>query len=138
MKLLDTNVFIYARGRPHPYQAACRKVLGQVVEEPTGYAIDSELLQEVLHSYRNRGELAAGFTLFDDIDELFPEPLAIGGAELREARRLMARYAGLSTRDAIHAAVVVTQGLEGLISADKAFLEVREIQVFDPRNLAKA
>jgi predicted nucleic acid-binding protein len=44
----------------------------------------------------------------------------------------MTRYRDLGARDAIHAAVVLTNGLEGIVSADKVFKSIIEIRAWDP------
>jgi predicted nucleic acid-binding protein len=43
----------------------------------------------------------------------------------------------LSPRDAIHAAVVLTYGLEGIVSTDRAFGRVPGLVRFDPAELAR-
>ncbi len=53
-------------------------------------------------------------------------------------RAVLARaHERLSPRDAIHAAVVLTNGLEGIVSADRAFDGVPGLVRFDPADLAR-
>ena len=91
MKLLDTNIIIYAAGRPHTYKNACARLLQEIASGDSGYNIDSELLQEVLYVYTLR-ELALGLATFDSLISLFPNPVAITRAEMVEARQLLERY----------------------------------------------
>ncbi|MDP3063754.1 MAG: type II toxin-antitoxin system VapC family toxin [Chloroflexota bacterium] len=135
MKLLDTNVFLYAAGRPHPYKEPCARLLEESSARIGEYAIDTELLQEVLHVYRSRGELARGLTAFDDLIAAFPNPIPIGRVEVVVTRRLLAEYPALSPRDAIHAAVVQAHDLEGIITTDRTFREIRGLAVFDPNDV---
>ena len=92
MKLLDTNIIIYAAGRPHTYKNACARLLQEIASGNSGYNIDSELLQEVLYVYTLRNELALGLATFDSLISLFPNPVAITRAEMVEARQLLERY----------------------------------------------
>ena len=132
MRLLDTNIFVYAHGRPHPYAEACRFLLSQMGQEHLEYTVDTELLQEIMHLYSARGQRSFGLALFDDIVTMFPDPLAIGRDEMLEARRLVQEYSVLSPRDAIHAAVVLQHDLEGIVSADRGFDEVIGLRRYDP------
>ena len=137
MRLLDTNIFVYAHGRPHPLSEPCRALVGRLGEDTQGYTIDTELLQEILHVYSVRDDLVTGFAIFDQLIELFPDPAPVTGAEMQKARRLLEQYPALSPRDAIHAAVVQTQGLEGIVTTDRVFQQVRDLRVFDPRKLTR-
>jgi predicted nucleic acid-binding protein len=136
LKLLDTNIFLYAAGRPHPYKEPCVRLLQEAAGRIGEYAIDAELLQEVLYVYGHRGERARGLAAFDDLIAAFPDPIPIGRAEVVEARRLLESFPALSPRDAIHAAVVTTRALEGIVTTDRAFQRVRGLAVFDPMDPA--
>ena len=50
--------------------------------------------------------------------------------------RLMAETRDLSARDAIHAAVVIEHGLEGIVSADHDFDRILGLVRFDPITLS--
>ena len=48
---LDTNVPIYAAGRPHALKKPCAQILMLVAERPHAFLTDAEVLQELLHRY---------------------------------------------------------------------------------------
>ncbi len=131
MRLIDTNVVIYAAGKAHPLQEEARKVLDQVGEGTLQAIIDTEVLQEILHVYYARRERTKGFDTIDDLLVLFPNPIPIGREEIETARDLMRAHSFLSARDAIHAAVVQTHDLEGIITADKVFDRIKGLKRFD-------
>ncbi len=131
MRLIDTNVVIYAAGKAHPLQEEARKVLDQVGEGTLQANIDTEVLQEILHVYYARRERTKGFDTIDDLLVLFPNPIPIGREEIETARDLMRAHSFLSARDAIHAAVVQTHDLEGIITADKVFDRIKGLKRFD-------
>jgi predicted nucleic acid-binding protein len=133
LKLIDTNVFIYAVGRPHEYKESCVRLLDRFENGTVDANIDVELLQEVLFYFWQRRRPADGLVLFDSIVDAFADPIAITAREALVARDLAGRYSQLEPRDAIHAAVVLTHGLEGIISADSDFNSVSGVRRFDPR-----
>ena len=64
MRLIDTNVVIYAVGKAHPLQDEARRVLDRVAEGTLHANVDAELLQEVLHVYDARRERRKGFDMW--------------------------------------------------------------------------
>ena len=132
MKLIDTNIIIYAVGRPHSYQEPCARILREASSSVDAYTIDAEVLQELLHVYTMRAERSHALQVFDRSLRLFPDPLPIGRPELVRARDLVEQHTQLSSRDSRHAAVVMTRGLEGIVTTDRGFRMVTGLEVFDP------
>lgn len=132
MKLLDTNVIVYAVGRPHLYKSVCSQLLKDAAEKVGRFNINTELLQEILYLYTAKGERALGISTCNDLLRILPDPFPISRDEIEAANELMVRYPNLLPRDAVHAATVKTNSLEGIISADKDFDSVGEILRFDP------
>lgn len=135
MKLLDTNVFVYARGKPGPYKEPCRALIAEAGGKPSAFGVDVELLQELLDIYARRNQRKNGAAFVADILTSFPEPFPITRGQVEEAAGIIVAHPRLSPRDAIHAAVVRLHGLEGIVSADKAFDRVPGVKRFDPLKL---
>lgn len=135
MKLLDTNIVIYAFGGHHRYREPCRRLFREIAEGSTAYTIDVELLQEVLHVYLARAQKGVASHVFDRLMKVFLNPIPIGRTEVLTARSLLERHTGLSPRDAIHAAVALTTGLEGVVTTDRGMARVKEVACFDPLEL---
>ncbi len=136
MKLLDTNVFVYAQGKPHPYRQPCRSVLEQAELQPDAYGVDVEALQELLDVYSRRRQRELAVQTVSDVLDSFANPLPVTRREIEEAAEIVAAYSQLSPRDAIHAAVCRTYELEGIVSTDGAFDHVSGLVRFDPPKLA--
>ena len=136
MKLLDTGIFLYAQGGPHRYFGPCRALVAGLGPDSSGYTIDAELLQEILRVYIISGERARAFRTFDRLISLFPQPVPLAAEEALSARQILESYPDLSLRHAIHAGVVSTHHLEGIVTTDKAFAQVSGLTVFDPLALA--
>ncbi len=132
MKLLDTNIVVYAVGRAHACKQPCVRVLQEVTRGEGGFGADSELFQEVLYLYSARGERTRALSTCADLLVMFPDPLPVGREEIVLAHQLMGDYPGLMPRDAIHAAVVLASHLEGIVSTDKGFDTITGLTRFDP------
>lgn len=52
MILIDSNIFMYAAGTPHPNKEPSATFLDQVAIGEVDAVIDAEVLQEILHRYR--------------------------------------------------------------------------------------
>lgn len=136
VKLLDTNIVIYALGRDHPYREPCRAIMNQLEGHPHDYAADAEMLQEVLYVFSNRKDIETGVSAVLRLLDLFPHVIPITGSEIAVAARLIGQPPQLSIRDAIHAAVALEHGLEGIVTADKVFDHIPGVRRFDPTEVA--
>jgi predicted nucleic acid-binding protein len=136
VKLFDTNVLVYARGKAHPYRDGCIDLLRAAEGDPGLFAIDVELLQEILDLYTRRGRRAFAARFVAETLRAFSDPFPVTRREIEEATDIVRSYRRVTPRDAIHAAVVITYDLEGIVSADRALDQIDEITRFDPRSLA--
>ena len=136
MKLLDANIAIYAHGAPHPYRESCRYIMDWLESDAADYVVDAEVIQEILHVYSRRGEINRGIRLAENLLRFLPDVIPITVAEIRAAMRLMRETPGLSSRDAIHAAVVMLHGLDGIVSADRDFDRIPGLLRYDPVDMA--
>jgi predicted nucleic acid-binding protein len=135
LKLIDANVFVYARGGPHAYRDPCRRLLADILSAREEGNVDTEALQEIMHVYWYRKQLERGLDYLERLLVLFPTPLPVTGDIIATARDVLTTHPRLSPRDAIHAAVVLNHGLEAIISADRAFDEISEIKRLDPQEM---
>ncbi|MBI2912677.1 MAG: type II toxin-antitoxin system VapC family toxin [Chloroflexi bacterium] len=135
MRLIDTSVFIYAVGRPHEFKEVCARLSREFLLGEHDVNIDTELLQEVLYHFWRRGRHVDGIELVDRIMAGLPEPFPVTLREVRVGRDVLLGHPQLSPRDAIHAAVVMVHGLEGIISTDRAFDAIPAVRRFDPKEL---
>lgn len=94
--------------------------------------VDAEVLQEILQRYRAIGRWEDGRRVFDLTRQLFPTVVPITATILDRARRLLDTDEGIMARDALHAAAVMAEGLDGLCSYDRDFDRIRGIVRVEP------
>jgi len=135
LKLIDANVFIYARGQPHRYRDPCRTLLADVSAGREIANTDTEALQEVVYVYWYRRRQDNGLRYLDRLLKLFQAPFSVDHAIMLGARLVLGTHPRLDPRDAIHASVVIQHGLEGIISTDRAYDGIAGVTRFDPKDL---
>lgn len=133
MILVDANVFMYAAGGTHPNKRPSVELLEGIARGETEAATDAEVLQEILHRYRAIGRWSDGRRVFDLARRIVPSVLPVTAEVLDRARELMDRYETLVARDAVHAAVVRTNGLRAICSYDRDFDPIAGLQRVEPR-----
>jgi predicted nucleic acid-binding protein len=50
---IDTNIFMYAAGKPHKFKEPCVSLLSRVQSGELKAAIDTEVFQEILYRYHH-------------------------------------------------------------------------------------
>ena len=132
MTLVDSNVFMYAAGREHPFKKRAAAFLEKVAEGSVAAVTDAEVLQEILHRYRALGRWSEGRQVYDAARTVFPAVVAITGEVLDRARLLLDKHSELMARDALHAAVVRMHGFDSICSFDRDFDRVSGLRRVEP------
>jgi predicted nucleic acid-binding protein len=132
MILVDSNILMYAAGAEHPNKAPSVAWLERVARDEIEASLDAEALQEILHRYRAIGRWQEGRVVYDMARRIIPLVIPITGEILDRARALLDEYSTLLARDALHAAVVETQGLEAICSYDQDFDSIQGIRRIEP------
>ena len=134
--LFDTNVWVYALGDPHPYRDSCRRIVadqgdGRLAGEVTSVVV-AELVHQRLRQTGDRREAAQrGREL-----ALACRVHAPGEADASLALELFERVAGLDSFDALLAATALNRGIDAILSADRAFDHVDDLERVDPLDSA--
>jgi predicted nucleic acid-binding protein len=111
----------------------------EIAEGRLSAAIDTEIVQEALYRFGSEGkpkigvEMARG--LLDLVDVVYPVTLP----ESRLSIELFERYAGrgVTARDALHAAVMLSNRIRRIVSADRHFDQIDGIERMDPMAFAR-
>ncbi len=120
MIFVDTNVFVYAVGRPHPLRDPARRILLDAARGSEALVTSCEVLQELLHVYlpvERLETLDKAWTLATSrtvgIWSVEPDDLAL-------ARSSITRHPELPARDLLHLACCRRRGVERIHSFDRA------------------
>lgn len=136
--LLDTAVFLYARGGEHPLRGSCATLLEHVTAGRLVPECSAELVQELTHVLLRRGQsprtvvrevrAVQGMCRVHPFDELV----------LDAALDLVARGGALGMRDAVHAATALVHQLDAVVTTDRAFAAVPRLRVLTPAEACDA
>ncbi len=135
MILLDSNILMYAAGAEHPHKAPSVALLRRIADGDVDAAIDAEVLQEILHRYRAIRRWEDGRKVYDLARTLLPVVLPITAPVLDRARGLMDTHAECTARVALHAAVCLDAGAEGLCSYDRFFGRIEGVRRMEPTDV---
>jgi len=130
--LVDANVIMYAAGADHPHKRPSVALLGSVARGEVEATIDAEVLQEILHRYRAIGRWEDGRRVYDLTRQLFRSVVPVTAEVLDRARRILDTDRRIMARDALHAAVVMAEGLEAVCSWDRDFDRIKGLVRREP------
>lgn len=132
MILIDATVIMYAAGADHPHKQPSVALLERVARGEIEATIDAEVLQEILHRYRAIGRWEDGRRVYDLTRQLFPSVVPVTAEILDRARRLLDAHRRIMARDALHAAVVLTERLDAVCSYDRDFDRIKGLVRREP------
>jgi predicted nucleic acid-binding protein len=132
---LDTCVQIYAAGEDHPYREPCARIVLAVADGEIEAATDAEVIQEIAYRFHAIRRRAEGLKLAETFLSVMGTVLPVTCREISRSLQLQRSYAFLSPRDAVHVAVMEGAGLKQIVTADRHFDRVREVQRVDPLRL---
>ncbi|MSQ14695.1 MAG: PIN domain-containing protein [Dehalococcoidia bacterium] len=133
---IDTNVPIYAAGRPHQLKDPCVQILLLVAEQPQAFTTNAEVLQELIHRYLALRLWPQGREVFRRFTELMRGRVeAVQAVDVERAADLADSFPELAARDLLHAAMMQRLGLHRIISADTDFDRISELERLDPAHL---
>lgn len=116
MIFVDTNVVMYAVGRPHPRREEAQELIRSGALGTL--ATSAEVLQELLHAYlpvRRHKTLDAALRLTNDRMTVWP----VDAETVLTARALTTKHPQLSARDLIHLATCLTHQVDELWTFDR-------------------
>jgi hypothetical protein len=116
---VDTNVVMYAVGRPHPLKAEAEAFFEAVLRERRALATSAEVLQELLHAYLPAARLETLDAAFELVESLVHTVWVVEAEDVRLARALVGRHPGLEARDLLHLASCRRRGVDEIKTFDR-------------------
>jgi predicted nucleic acid-binding protein len=135
---VDSNIIMYAVGAEHPYRRPCLDALDRIVQESLPAVVSSEIHQEILHRYLSVGRADLAQQVSARLETIIPTTLPVTLADIRRVRQLAVHYSAPRARDLVHVAVMLENGLSCILSTDRHFDQMAEIQRLDPRDWSKS
>lgn len=125
---LDSNVPMYLVGADHPHKVDARRLLERAIAEERRLVTDAEVLQEILHRYaaidRRDAIQPALDAILGVVDEVFP----IEKDDVLRAREILLGQPRLSSRDALHVAIMQRFRITQILTLDRGFEAVPGIE----------
>ncbi len=131
---VDANIIMYAVGAEHLYRLPCLNALGRIVQEKLPVAVSSEIHQEILHRYLFLGLPQKARQVSVKLETIIPTTLPVTIADIRRARQLAEHYPTLQARDLIHVAVMLENNITHILSTDRHFDQVSQVERIDPHD----
>lgn len=125
MIFVDTNVFIYAVGRPHELQETARAFFIESGRREETLCTSAEVLQELAHAYLRVGRLQTLDAALSLATEVCTEVWPLEEADVTLARLLHNRYPTLGARDLCHLASCRRRGVREIMTFDQALASVQ-------------
>lgn len=121
MIFVDSNIPMYLVGAPHPHKIDAQHMLESAVAARERLVTDAEVLQEILHRYVAINRRDAIQPAFDALLGVVDQVFAVDRVGVERAKTIALGSKRLSSRDALHLAVMDTHGVERIMSFDEGF-----------------
>jgi predicted nucleic acid-binding protein len=118
---IDSNIPMYLVGADHPHKSDARRLLERSVALKTPLVTDAEVLQEILHRYTAINRTQAIRPAFDVLLALVEEVYPVERMDVQRARDQVLGKRKLSSRDAIHVAIMERHGVKRIMTFDNGF-----------------
>ena len=128
MIFVDSNVPMYLVGAHHPNKTRAIELVDGLIRLGDRLVTDVEVYQEILHRYTAIRRVDAIDPAFRSLDAMVDDVLSFGMPEVRIARSIIGSVDGVSARDALHAAIMRTNRVTRILSFDRGFDAVPEIE----------
>ena len=119
MTFVDTNVFMYAVGGPHPLQRVAWEFLRQSYSSGSFLCTSAEVLQELAHAYLRVGRADTFDRAMALVRRYGVEVWSLESDDVLLARQIYNQHPDLSARDLCHLAVCQRRGVDEMMTFDQ-------------------
>jgi len=119
--LVDSNIPMYLVGAEHAHKIDAQRLLERCIAERRRLVTNAEVLQEILHRYSAIERPEAIQPALDALLGVVDEVLAVEKEDVLGARDILMGSPELSSRDALHLAIMRRHGIENILSFDRGF-----------------
>jgi len=129
---IDANLIMYSVGGPHPLREPCKRFLEKIKSREILGVTNTGVLQEILYRYFSIGRGTLGEIAYQSMIEFCTDIFLVRVTDTDKALEILKRVKGITSRDAIHAATMIHNGIREIISTDPHFDLIHEIKRIDP------
>jgi hypothetical protein len=129
---IDANLIMYSVGGPHPLKAPCINILRKIQSEDILAVTNTEVLQEILYRYFTIGKPEIGEKAYRSTTRICANVFPVRISDTDTALELLKAHKLITSRDAIHAATMINNGVKEIISTDSHFDRIPGIKRISP------
>ena len=120
MIFVDTNVFMYAVGKPHPLQSRAQQFFHESLRNRTALFTSAEVIHELMQVYLRMHRPHTLDSALELIEKAGVEVWPLEAADVDLARRLHEQHPTLRARDLCHLASCHRRGVREIMTFDEA------------------
>ncbi len=120
MIFIDTNVFMYAVGKPHPLQSPARQFFDESIRNRTTLFTSAEVIHELMHVYLRMKRPHTLDSALELMDKAGVAVWPLEEADVILARQLHDQYPTLGARDLCRLASCRRRGVREIMTFDHA------------------
>lgn len=129
MIFVDSNVPMYLVGAPHPHKRDAERLLASAISAGSRLVTDAEVFQEILHRYSAIRRLDAVSPAFEALLGVVDEVFSVTLEDTQRARGLLLAGAErISSRDALHLAIMAREHVTQIMTFDAGFDHAGHVQ----------
>ncbi len=128
---IDSNVPMYVAGREHPNRAPAKNFLEKVRRGEVEAHTSTEVLQEILYRYASLKRLDLAAQVYDLFVHICPVVFPVNLADTDRAKTLVCGKTAAAPRDALHAAVMLNNGVQHIATFDDDFNRITGIKRYE-------
>ena len=116
----------------------CRLIIDAAGDGDIDAIVSAEVIQEILHRFSASGRRDVGSAMAATTLDLFAPILPITDDIMRRMPGLYLEYPDLTARDRVHVATCFSVGIDLIVSPDRGFDQVADLQRLDPMDAPSA
>ncbi len=129
---MDTNVFMYAVGRPHANRVPAQNFFIEAHRGGAALCTSAEVEQELMYAYLPRGRTRTFDAALELIARSAVEVWPLEESDVALARRLHDLHPGLQARDLCHLASCRRRGVKEIKTFDQSFAAATKLPPVQP------
>ena len=132
---VDANIPMYVAGKDHPLRAVCQQAFALIARDLVPAASSVEVHQEILHRYLSLRLPEQARAVSESLQIIVPTTLPVTLADIERARFLSISYPQIPARDLLHCALMLNNGLTRILTVDRHFDTIVEVERVLPDQL---